>query len=85
MHPAAQMAWALALVALFLAVLRQSGWVLAPIAVERAPGPRTPGDGGEDDQLPETDRAPRRAISTLTCAVALTAAVRLGVLLVIHR
>ncbi len=85
MHPAAQLVWALALAALFLAILGQSGWVLAPVAVESAPGPRTPGDGGEDEQLPETDRAPRRGISMLTCAVALTAAVRLGVLLAIHR
>ena len=85
MHLAAQMAWALALAALLLTVLRQSGCVLAPAVVERAFGPRPPGEGGEDEQLPETDRAPRRGLSALACAVAVTAAVRLGVLLAIHR
>jgi len=86
MHPAAQIAWALALAALLLTVWRQSGWLLAPAVEEAwAGGPRVPGEGGEDEQLPETDRAPRRGLSTLTCAVALTAAVRLGVLLAFHR
>ena len=87
MHPASQIAWTLALAALLLAVLRQSGWllVLAPAGPERAAGPRVPGEGGEDEQLPETDRAPRRGPHLLTCAVALTAAVRLGILLAIHR
>ncbi|HYV67275.1 MAG TPA: hypothetical protein VE964_13615 [Myxococcales bacterium] len=85
MHPAAQMAWALAAAALLLFVLRRWGWVLAPAAVERASGPRTPGEDGDDEQLPETDRAPRRGPSALACAVAVTAAVRLGLLLAIHR
>ena len=85
MHPAAQMAWALALVALLLTVLQKSGWVLAPAAVERAFGPRTPDEGGEDEQLPETDRAPRRGLSALACAIAVTAAVRFGLLIAIHR
>jgi hypothetical protein len=87
MHPAAKIAWALALAALLLAVLRQSGWLplLAPVGLERAAGPRVPGEGGEDEQLPETDRAPRRGLHALTCAVVLTAAVRLGVLLAMHR
>jgi len=86
MHPAAQIAWALALVALLLTVLRQSGWLFAPAVQEAwAGGPRVPGEGGDDEQLPETDRAPRRRMSALTCAVALTAAVRLGVLVAIHR
>jgi len=87
MHPAAQIAWALALAALLLAILRQSGWLLllAPVGLERATGPRVPGEGGEDEQLPETDRAPRRGLHALTCAVVLTAAVRLGILLAMHR
>jgi len=85
MHPAAQIAWVLAFVALLLTVLRRSGWLVAPVALERAGGPRVPGEGGEDDQLPETDRAPRRGLSALTCAVALVAAVRLCFLVAIHR
>jgi hypothetical protein len=87
MHPAAQIAWVLALAALLLAVLGRSGWLLllAPVGLEPAAGPRVPGEGGDDEQLPETDRAPRRGLHALTCAVVLTAAVRLGVLLAIHR
>ncbi len=87
MHPAAQIAWALALAALLLAILRQSGWLLllAPVGLERATGPRVPGEGGEDEQLPETDRAPRRGLHALTCAVVLTAAIRVGLLVALHR
>ena len=86
MHPAAQIAWALALAALLLTLLGRSGWLLAPAALEACPrGPRVPGEGGDDEQLTETDRALRPGLSALTCAVALTAVVRLGVLLAIHR
>ena len=86
MHLSVQIAWALALAALLLILLRQSGWLLAPVALEScAGGPRVPGEGGEDEQLPETDRAPRPGLSALTCAVALTAALRLGVFIAIHR
>jgi hypothetical protein len=87
MHPAVQIAWALAIAAMLLAALRRWGWLwlLAP-ALEQAGGPRVPGEGGEDDeQLPETDRAPRRGLHALTCAIALTAAVRLGLLVALHR
>jgi hypothetical protein len=87
MHPAVQIAWVLALAALLVAVLRRSGWVwlAQPVAPLDGEGPRVPPDGGEDEQLPETDRAPRRGLQALTCAVALTAAVRLGLLVALHR
>ncbi len=87
MHPAVQIAWVLALAALLVAVLRRSGWVwlAEPVAALEGEGQRVPGDGSEDEQLPETDRAPRRGLQALTCAVALTAAVRLGLLVALHR
>jgi hypothetical protein len=87
MHPAVQIAWALALAAVLVALYRHSGWLwlAAPAGLERVGGPKVPGEGDEEEQLPETDRAPRRGLSGLTCAVALTAAIRLGVLLAFHR
>ncbi|HYR20877.1 MAG TPA: hypothetical protein VEQ15_15380 [Myxococcales bacterium] len=87
MHPAVEIAWVLALAALLVAVLRWSGWLwlAAPVAALDGEGPRVPADGGEDEQLPETDRAPRRGLQALTCTVALTAAVRLGLFVALHR
>jgi hypothetical protein len=85
MQPAVQMAWLLAFAALLVAVLRRAGWLWLPAPVAEVGGPRVPGDGGDDEQLPETDRAPRGGLHPLTCAVALTAAVRLGLLVTLHR
>ena len=87
MQPAAQIAWALALALLFVAVLARAGWLrmAVPVLDLERPGPGTPDDTGDEEQLPETDRAPRRGLHALTCAVALTAGVRLGLLVMLHR
>ena len=87
MHPAAQIAWVIAFAALLAVFAARAGWLwlAAPIGVDEPYGPRVPDEGGDDDQKPETDRAPRRALHALTCAVALTAAVRLGLLVTLHR
>lgn len=87
MHPAAQIAWVLAFALLLVATLARAGWlrVTAPVLELERPGPGTPEDTGDEEQLPETDRAPRRVLHGLTCAVALTAAVRLGLLVMLHR
>jgi hypothetical protein len=87
MQPAvAQVLWTLVFAMLLAVVLRRIGWSwLAVPAGASHPGPRTPDDGGEDEQQPETDRAPRRGLQVLTAAVAITAAVRLGLLVTLHR
>jgi hypothetical protein len=76
----------LALIAVFvlaLAVLLRRPGVFQPALVAeglgRWPGPRTPGD--EDEQLPETDRAPR---PWLPWAVGAVAVVRVALLLTLH-
>ena len=86
MHPAAQIAWVLAFAALLVVLAIRAGWLwlAAPVGVDLH-GPGVPEDGGDGDQQPETDRAPRRGLHGLTCAVALTAAVRLALLLALHR
>ncbi|MFL5310677.1 MAG: hypothetical protein ACJ79H_09525 [Myxococcales bacterium] len=87
MPPAAQIAWVLAFAAL-LAVIATRGdwsWFAAPIGAGDLHGPGVPDDGGDDEQQPETDRAPRLGVHALTCAVALTAVVRLGLFVALHR
>jgi hypothetical protein len=86
MHPAAQIAWVLALAALLLALAMRRGWLwlAAPVGVD-LDGPGVPEDGGDGEQQPETDRAPRRGLHALTCAVAVTAAVRFALLVALHR
>jgi hypothetical protein len=87
MHPAAQIAWVIAFATFLLAVAWRAGfsWLAAPIGIDEREGPGLPEEGGEDEQQPETDRAPRRGLHALTYAVALTAAVRLGLLVTLHR
>jgi hypothetical protein len=70
-----------------MAILFRAQWLTVPVtAIEADPQerPKQPEDSGEE-QLPETDRAPRRFSHVLTYTVALTAAVRLGVLVAFHR
>jgi hypothetical protein len=82
----AQVLWTLVLATLLVVALRRNGWLwLAVPAGQTPPGPRLPDDGSEEEQQPETDRAPRRGFQGLTAAVALTAAVRLGFLVALHR
>ncbi len=85
MEPATQMAWVLGFAALLVALFWRAGALrlAVPIALAERSGPRNPED--EDEQLPETDRAPRRASRLLAYAVAATAALRLGLLLALHR
>jgi hypothetical protein len=70
-------------VALALIVLLRRPGVFSPVLLAagetRWPAPSTPGD--EDEQLPETDRAPR---PWLPWGVAAVAAVRLVCLLTMH-
>lgn len=87
MQPAAQIAWVLAFALLLLALLGRAGWLRLAVPAFEAErsGPGSPGEDGDEDQLPETDRAPRRRLHALTYAVALTAAVRVGLLVTLHR
>jgi hypothetical protein len=86
MDPAAQIAWVLAFAALVVVLALRRGWLwlAAPVGVDLE-GPGVPEEGGDGEQQPETDRAPRRSLHALTCAVALTAAVRLALLVALHR
>jgi hypothetical protein len=75
---------AIALVAaLAIVILLRRPGVFSPVLVldsgVRAPAPTVPGD--EEDQLPETDRAPR---PWLPWSVATVAALRLVLLLTLH-
>ena len=88
MQPAVQIAWILAAAALLVAVLRRSGWLRLAVPVTASDlreGPGVPEGGDDDEQLPETDRAPRRSSHLLACAVVLTAAVRVALLVALHR
>jgi hypothetical protein len=81
-----QVALLLAFAALLVVILRAEWLPVAVMAVEpERSGPKRPEEGGDDEQLPETDRAPRAVSHLLTYAVALTAVVRLGVLAALHR
>ena len=82
-----QVALAFAFAAVFMALLWRSQLLPVTVAIaepDRQERPKQPEDGG-DEQLPETDRAPRGMSHLLTYAVAVTAAVRLGVLVTFHR
>ena len=57
---------------------------VAALQAERQQGPRQP-DDSDEEQLPETDRAPRAVPGLLMYAVAVTAVVRLGFLVTLHR
>ncbi|HWE23311.1 MAG TPA: hypothetical protein VG496_05165 [Myxococcales bacterium] len=87
MSPAVQIALLFVFAAMCLAMLWRAPWVPATVAAaelrrqQRPPNPEDPGD----EQQPETDRAPRRMSHLLTYAVALTAAVRVGFLVALHR
>ena len=87
MPVAVQLGLLLAFAALAIAHLWRAEWmpIAVTVAEPKREGPKRPEDGGEDEQLPETDRAPRGASHLLTYAVALTAAVRIGVLVALHR
>ena len=87
MTPAAQIAWVLAVAALLAVIAARAGWLwlAVPIGVGELHGPGVPEEGGDEEQQPETDRAPRRSSHVLAYAVALTAAVRIGLLIAVHR
>ena len=81
-----QVALLLAFAALLLVLLRRQWFPVAVMAAEPdGNGPKRPEESGDDEQLPETDRAPRGVPHLLTYAVALTAVVRLGVFVALHR
>jgi hypothetical protein len=87
MSPALQITLLFAFALACMAMLWRARWLpLAVTVVEtrRQQGPKQPEDSG-DEQLPETDRAPRGMSHLLTYAVALTAAVRIGFLVALHR
>jgi hypothetical protein len=88
MSPGLQMTLLFAFACLCVATLWRARWQRVAIAAVDAdrqePPPKQPEDSG-DEQLPETDRAPRSVSHLLTYAVALTAAVRLGVLVAFQR
>ena len=84
---AVQLGLLLAFAALLLAHLWRAEWAPVRVSIAQAEreGPKRPAEGADDEQLPETDRAPRAVPHLLTYAVALTAALRLGALVVLHR
>jgi hypothetical protein len=86
MPAAPQIAFLFALAVLCGALLWYAKWlpVAVPVEAARQPEPKQPADPA-DEQLPETDRAPRGVSHLLTYAVALTAAARVGVLIALHR
>jgi hypothetical protein len=70
--------WVLAFGMLFAMLLRIRP-LAVPVLVGRIGSAPRPGEGDEEEQLPETDRAPR-AFPWLPAAVAVAAAVRLCLL-----
>jgi hypothetical protein len=87
MSPALQITLLFALALACVAMFWRTQWLPAAVtAVEtdRQERPKQPEDPG-DEQLPETDRAPRGVSHLLTYTVALTAAVRIGILVALHR
>ena len=88
MSPALQMTLLFAFACLCVATLWRARWLPVAVAAVDAdrqePPPKQPEDSG-DEQLPETDRAPRSFSHLLTYAVALAAAVRLDVLVALQR
>jgi hypothetical protein len=74
--------WVLAFGMLFAMLLRNRT-LAVPVLVTRILAAPRPRDGEEDEQLPETDRAPR-AFPWLSAVVALAAATRLCLLVGWH-
>jgi hypothetical protein len=75
-------AWTIAFSFLLFALLRrQQIPMVVPIATA-AEAQALPDD--DDEEMPETDRAPRRA-HWLAAAVVVTAALRVGLLVAVHR
>jgi hypothetical protein len=87
MPVAVQLGMLLAFAALLIAQFWRAQWMPVAVSVGQAEpeGPKRPEDGPDDEQLPETDRAPRGVPQLLTYAVAATAALRLGMLVALHR
>jgi hypothetical protein len=76
------LALAIAFVLALLVLLRRPGvFSPVPLAANAARWPTTPAPGDEEEQLPETDRAPR---PILPWGVAAVAALRLVLLLTLH-
>ena len=86
MWPALQLTLLFAVALVCMAMLWRARWLPVAVTIEaqRQQQPTRPDDSG-DEQLPETDRAPRGMSHLLTYAVAVTAAVRLGLLVTLHR
>jgi hypothetical protein len=87
MSPALQVTMLFAFAFAAMAMLWRARWspvLVTAIEAPRQQGPKQPEDSGEE-QLPETDRAPRGMSHLLTYAVALTAVVRFAVLFTLHR
>jgi hypothetical protein len=87
MPVAVQMGMLLAFAALLIAQLWRTQRMPVAVSVGQTEpeGPKRPEDGSDDEQLPETDRAPRGVPRLLTYAVAATAALRVGILVALHR
>jgi len=76
------LALAIAFVLALLVLFRRPGvFSPVPLAARASPWPVTPAPGDEEEQLPETDRAPR---PLLPWGVATVAALRLVLLLTLH-
>ena len=76
--------WVAAFGLLFVIALRRS-WLSVPVLVAQATSMPRPGDAGdEEEQQPETDRAPR-SFPWLPTAIGMTAALRLCLLVGWHQ
>ena len=76
------LALAIAFVLALLVLLRRPGvFSPVPLAASASPWPAAPAPGDEEEQLPETDRAPR---PILPWGVAAVAALRLVLLMTLH-
>ena len=83
MQPSVAAGWIIAFAVLFFALLRlHAVRVAIPLAEAAIVGPGAPDD--DEEQKPETDRAPRQ-LSWLPLAVGAMAAVRVAFLVVLHR
>jgi hypothetical protein len=79
MDQALMAGWAGALGMLFVVTVRRSGLSSPVLITQVAAAPRPSDTGDEEEQQPETDRAPR-SFPWLKAAVAMTAAARLCLL-----
>jgi hypothetical protein len=83
MQPSVAAGWIIAFAVLFLALLRlHAVRVAIPLAEVAIVAPGAPDD--DEEQMPETDRAPRR-LSWLPLAVGAMAAIRLAFLVILQR